>query len=291
VAHLASPLPIQHFETIFSDSASLLGLRSIPALLADYGLLEPDVIISHATQASSNDCKLMTEHGVYVAVTPESEGQMALGLPLTFRDDINASLGVDCHFLGPPDLPAQMRLSLQLERQARNQRVLDDDKFPHVNAGTSAFVYNLATVAGARAVKLQDQIGSIAVGKLADLTVYDATSPTMICAAQQDPVTAIVRHSTIRDVDVVIVDGVVRKRHGRLLPVDATALASSTKEEEQRFKLPLGLAGPVISWSDTVKALLQSRKQVVAKIDALDMRAGAQGVIKAFGIDNSKIVY
>lgn len=262
----------------------IFGLRSIPALLKEYGLLKSDVIISHATQASEEDGKMMTEAGVYVAVTPESEGQMALGLPLTFRKDILASLGVDCHFIGPSDIPSQMRLALQLERQTQNQAVLDRDLYPHVNVSNSQFVYNLGTIVGARAVKMGNDIGSLAVGKLADVVIYDATSPTMLCAAQQDPVTAIVRHSTIRDVDTVIIDGVPRKRNGVLLDVN-------TNIDEKAFTPPASVSpGSLISWRDTALALIESRAKVTQRIDALNMDAGAQGVMKAFKIEESRLI-
>lgn len=180
-----------------------------------------------------------------------------------------------------------MRLALQLARQSHNQQVLDDDKFPHVNVGSSEFVFNLGTIVGARAVKMQDQIGSIAVGKLADLVIYDATSPTMVCAAQHDPITAIVRHSTIRDVDTVIVDGIVRKRGGKLVGIDVTLEGA----QEADFQAPQQtLASTRLKWSDIAAALVKSRQKVAARIDALDMEAGARGVIKAFGIDEHKLV-
>jgi len=261
----------------------IFGLRSIPGLLKEYGLLASDVIVAHATQASEEDGKTMTDAGVYVAVTPESEGQMALGLPLTFRQDILASLGVDCHFVGPSDLPSQMRLALQLERQSRNQAVLDRDLYPHVNVGTSLFVYNLGTIVGARAVKMAQEIGSLTVGKLADVVIYDATSPTMLCAAQQDPVTAIVRHSTVRDVDTVIIDGVVRKRHGALLDV-------TTHIDEKTFTPPAGIPSGPLSWRDAALALIKSREKVTKRIDALDMGVGATAVMKAFKIEEARLV-
>ncbi|KIX00223.1 uncharacterized protein Z518_10362 [Rhinocladiella mackenziei CBS 650.93] len=264
----------------------IFGLRSVPGLLKEYGLLKPDVIVAHATQASLDDGKMMTEAGVYVAVTPESEGQMALGRPLTFRDDVQTSLGVDCHFIGPSDLPSQMRLALQLERQTHNQAILDADKYPLTNVSSSTFVYNLGTIVGARAVKMEDQIGSTAVGKLADLVIYDATSPTMVCAAQADPVTAIVRHSTIRDVETVIVDGVVRKLGGKLVPI---SMRMETGEGD--FAPPAGVSSSEpVDWAYVAKAIMESREKVVAKIDALNMEAGAQGVMKAFAIDENKLV-
>ena len=107
-----------------------------------------------------------------------------------------------------------MRSALLQARQCRNQKILDQNKFPRHNIGNSEQAFNMGTIEGARALQMESSVGSIAVGKLADIVVFDATSPSMICAAQHDPVTAIVRHATIRDVDTVIINGVIRKRNG-----------------------------------------------------------------------------
>lgn len=63
--------------------------------MKDYGLLSSEVIISHATQASAEDGKIIAESGAYVAAAPESEGQMAMGQPLAFRGDVPITLGAD----------------------------------------------------------------------------------------------------------------------------------------------------------------------------------------------------
>ncbi|KAH7007697.1 hypothetical protein EDB80DRAFT_684909 [Ilyonectria destructans] len=64
---------------------------------------------------------------------------------------------------------------------------------------------------------MEDKFGSIAEGKLADLVIFDANSPEMLCAAEQDPVAAIVLHSSIGNVETVIVDGIIRKRGWKLV--------------------------------------------------------------------------
>ena len=66
---------------------------------------------------------------------------------------------------------------------------------------------------------MEEDLGSLAVGKIADLVVFDGDSPSMICASEQDPVAAIVLHSSVRDIDMVIVDGQIRKQNSKLLPV------------------------------------------------------------------------
>ncbi|KAK5121334.1 hypothetical protein LTR85_005500 [Meristemomyces frigidus] len=62
-----------------------------------------------------------------------------------------------------------------------------------------------------------DKMGSIAVGKHADLVIFDAKSPFTIYEGLHNPVTAIVSHSSPADVNAVIVAGVVRKQVGTLV--------------------------------------------------------------------------
>ncbi|KIW10377.1 hypothetical protein PV08_11339 [Exophiala spinifera] len=265
----------------------IFGLQSVPSILKDYGLLKSDVLVAHGSQALQEDGKLLTDAGVYVAATPESEGQMGLGLPVTFRKGFQVALGVDCHFIGPPDLPAQMRLALQLARATHNQAILDSDKFPHKTVGNSAYVYNLGTINGARAVNMEHQIGSIAVGKLADLVIYDAMSPTMLCAAEEDPVTAIVRHSTIRDVETVIIDGVVRKSAGKLVPI----CLKMEESAEDDFTPPASIASSAtLTWADVAKGIMKSREKVIAKIAGMDMISAEKSVIGAFQVDPNILV-
>lgn len=78
---------------------------------------------------------------------------------------------------------SRMRLALQLARQNQKQKILDNDRYPVKNVGSSAKVFNLATIRGACAVKMKLSMGKIAEGKLADVAVFGATSPTMDCAA------------------------------------------------------------------------------------------------------------
>ena len=55
-----------------------------------------------------------------------------------------------------------------------------------------------------------------------------------VCAAEHDPVAAVVRHSSILDIEMAIVDGVIRKENGRLFPVtvNSKTAADGTKDVE-----------------------------------------------------------
>jgi cytosine/adenosine deaminase-related metal-dependent hydrolase len=54
---------------------------------------------------------------------------------------------------------------------------------------------NLGTIVGARALQMEEEIGSLAVGKRADIVVFEALSPSIAVAAQYDPMAAMVLHS------------------------------------------------------------------------------------------------
>jgi hypothetical protein len=170
------------------------------------------------------------------------------------------------------DIVSQMRLALQLVRYTTNNMMLDAGKFPANLKGTTEQVFNLGTIQGARAVHMEDQTGSLAEGKLADIVIFGATSPGVICAAEQDPVAAVVRHSSIRDIETVIINGVIRKEAGRLLPVDAES------------KIVIG-GKKELSWKDVAENLVTSRERIQGKIDKLDIEAGRKALIGMWHID------
>ncbi|RFU27473.1 hypothetical protein B7463_g8864, partial [Scytalidium lignicola] len=245
---LGKPEEIANVVAFIAEDGSrwINGKGSISGILHDDGLLKSDILIARASQAIRAD-----------------ESQMSFGLPVAFRGDMSISLGVDCHMTGPADLPYQMRLALQLAGQAANQPPLDADLAPVHIPGTSMEALNLGTIAEAKAPRMEDKIGSLAEGKLADIVILNATSPRMVCAAQKDPVTAIVRHASIRHVEPAIIDGVVRKLDGKLLPVRPDQSAPSEVERMGEM-----------SWNI-----------VATELAKLDMSAGAGSMIQLFNID------
>jgi hypothetical protein len=86
----------------------------------------------------------------------------------------------------------------------------------------------------------------------------------MVCAAEQDLVAAVVRHSSIRDIETVMISGSARKEAGRLLPIKAESRIALGGEKEP------GL-------DDVAKDLGISRERVQGKISKLDMGAGRKG--------------
>jgi cytosine/adenosine deaminase-related metal-dependent hydrolase len=76
-------------------------------------------------------------------------------------------------------------------------------------------VLEWATIGGAKVAGLADRVGSITPGKKADVVVIDGSAVNV--APVIDPVAAVVCAADVSNVETVIVDGVVRKRNGKLL--------------------------------------------------------------------------
>lgn len=248
------------------------------------GLLGPFTVLAHSNYLSQEDISLVKERNAHVSSTPSVELQMGIGVPICFDSErdiqSHASLGVDCHNVVLASIPAEMRMALQSARGIENEKFLQRGLKPAKVYKTVQEVYALGTIAGARAIGLVDQIGSIAEGKLADLIVFDALAPNMLCGAQHDPVTAIVMHSTSADVVMTIVDGVVRKKDGQLLPIQRDVGAEAL--------FPVSSTG--LGWSQVAEKVLETQATIQAKIDQTPLAEAKVPAMKAFGYDPSKIV-
>jgi Amidohydrolase family len=258
VRSLGAKVITSHFIRNFIGSDT----ESLPVTLTSYGLLDGGVVLSHAGGATAEDAKLLHEAKCFVSATPSTEQSMAVGPPVPFRQDLPGidsvcSLGVDCHSATSSSMVNEMRLALQTARGIESEVHVRKGQWPTSISHTTAEVFNMGTVQGARALRMEGEIGSIQVGKKADLVVFDALSPAMVCAAKQDPVMAIVMHSSIGDIDAVVVDGQLRKQDGKLLPARATEWHGDGEFVE---------TGRSISWREISGELISVQKRLVSKL-------------------------
>ena len=261
------------------------GMQSSVQKMEDCDLLSSfTTVLAHANSISDEDIRLIKKRNAHVSSTPSLELQMGMGTPACFDPDhdvqSHSSLGIDCHNVTLASVPSEMRIALQSSRGDHNKKFLKKGLKAARVYKTVQEAYALGTISGARALAMEDRIGSIAVGKLADIIVFDALSPNMICGAQQDPIMAIVMHSTPADVVMTIVDGVIRKQNGQLAPVQI-----DTSSERFSKTSPTSL-----QWSEVAQRLLESRETLNAKVDKIDLVEAKNGALKAFGFDSSKIV-
>ena len=179
-----------------------------------------------------------------------------------------------------------MNIGLSVTRSHNNSRILSNGKFPRVIRPTTQKAFNLATIGGARAVGMSDRIGSLTEGKLADIVIFDATSPAMICAVQHDPLIAVVRHAETREINTVIVGGVVRKAEGKLLDVEL--------EEEEIWatseQVDALAQGKKLTWGQVSEQLVRSRADIQERIDKSSIDAAEKVVMKMMGVEEGEKV-
>lgn len=264
------------------------GQSKVPEQLSACGLLGPDILLTHGNGTTPEQASLLTSSGTYIVSTPDTEIFMTSGAdPVAFREDLPLTcLGADCHSCGPVNMMHHMQMALASDRTMQNTKTFSSGHYPRKSRASIQAAFNLATIKAARAIKMEKDIGSIAVGKLADLIIFDTLSPSLGCAAENDPLTAIVRQAGVREVETVIVGGKVRKRDGVLQDV---YLDEGSREGGFDLQQEAAVTGNGHSWKQVAEELSLSRRDIqerigktnrdLAKSKLLGMLGGLDGIL------------
>jgi 5-methylthioadenosine/S-adenosylhomocysteine deaminase len=180
------------------------------------GLLGPHLHLVHVNQLTDATAKLLVANGVGVTVTPLVEGTMGHGASAFSRFAAaggRAGLGTDVAVNAPPDLFEPMRETLRAHR---------------TNTGgmhPAGSMLATATIDSAHAIGIGDRVGTVTVGKRADLVLLDGLTHLTGTAALAG---AVVTALGPADVRTVVVDGHVVKHNGRLVALDLPELRRAT---------------------------------------------------------------
>lgn len=188
------------------------------------------------------DLDLLHVHGTTVAHNPASNCKLASGIapvPEMLKHGVNVGLGTD----GAPcnntyDMFREMRLAGLIHKGKKSSAsVVDADE-----------VLEMATINGARALGLDRDVGSLAVGMKADFVVLDPTG--LHCApfsANQcsdggvDPLTTIVYSCTGADVNTVVIDGEILVRKGKLVRYNEEQIVEQAQAVISRIRQRSGV--------------------------------------------------
>jgi len=193
-------------------------------------LLDSDLNFAHANTISKNDFELLAAHGCSISVTPEVELQMGLGLPVTgtaLKFGIPTGLGIDIVSSTGGGMFDQMKVALQTERTIENDRIYKNQQMPDKLTLTDREVLKMATLGGAKVLGLEHKIGSLEVGKQADIIIVDPN--TVALSPTTDIISTLVLFAKDQDVDTVMVAGKILKRNGKLIGIDVDGLLKKAK--------------------------------------------------------------
>lgn len=134
------------------------------------GLLGPNFISVHMTELNDEDIQLLVEHGVHVVHCPESNLKLASGFCPVMKllnAGVNVALGTDGSASNNDiDMLGELRSAALLAKGTAQQA----DALPAQQA------LRMATINGAKALGLEDKIGSLEIGKQADLFAINLNS-------------------------------------------------------------------------------------------------------------------
>lgn len=183
----------------------------------DLGMMGEDVIATHCYVADRDDLDLLVKTKTHIGHCPvvnAMRGQIAPIADLRARG-LNVGLGTDNYFC---DFFQVMRQALTVARV----------KTGDATALVSEDALDMATMGGARALGMADELGSIEKGKRADLTIVDARKPGL--APLNNPVANLVWHASMQHVSWVVVDGRIVLDGGRVATVDEDEITAAAED-------------------------------------------------------------
>jgi len=186
-----------------------LGSMTIVEYLESAGILDSNTLMVHAVWINDNDMDIIKKTRARVAHCPESNMKLASGIapvPKLIKLGVPVGLGTDgCASNNDQDLFSEMDMAAKLHKVA----LLD----PCVMDARTTL--KMATIEGAKAIGLDSITGSIEKGKRADIILVDRARPHM--TPMYDPYSGLVYSAKAADVDLVMVDGRVLVRDGKLV--------------------------------------------------------------------------
>ncbi len=205
----------------------LLGAEDIE-VLSRAGICGPRTVMAHGVQLRASEMRDVARRGTRLVHCPSANLKLASGIADVVsmrRHGIVVGIGAD-------GAPCNNRLDALSELRAC--ALLAKVRQQNASALSALDALSLLTIDGARCLGLEGEIGSIEVGKRADIAVVDVSG--IEHAPALDPVSALVYSASGRDVRHVLVDGAVKVRGGELLGVDRGRLAERARREALRVK-------------------------------------------------------
>lgn len=204
---------------------AMTGMRNI-VYLDHIGLANERLILAHCIWLDEEERRILRERGVHVSHCPGSNLKLSSGIADTtglIHEHVSVSLGAD----GAPcnnnlDMFNEMRLAALIQKPIHGPTAMD-----------AKSVFRMATIGGAKAVGMENEIGSIEVGKKADLAILNLYNFHTFPSFDVDPISRIVYSATRADVESTIVNGKILMDRGILKTVDKDTVL---RESDQSIK-------------------------------------------------------
>jgi len=210
VARLAREFDVliqTHASENAHESARVKELKGRPNIEYLHGILTgpedlrpPRLALAHCVHVEPHEYHILAASGIKVLHCPSSNLKLGSGIAKISK---MLDMGI-CVSLGTDGAPCNNNLDIFQEMRLA-ALLADYDAGP--GKLMAARVLEMATIEGARALGLEERIGSIEVGKRADLCILNLQKPHVVPAGDRDVVSAIVYAAKAEDVETTIIDG------------------------------------------------------------------------------------
>ena len=208
------------------------GMRNV-AYLDSLGISGPHVLLAHCVHLDHQEMETLRRTRTNVAHCPSSNLKLGSGIAQVAKmldRGISVSLGAD----GAPcnnrlDMFTEMRTAALLQKALHG---------PEALPATRAL--QMATIDGARALGLENEIGSLETGKRADVIVVDLAQ--IHSSPQTDVVSSLVYSTQPSDVRTTIIDGSIVMRDRELLSLDESSVVENANREATSLMVRAGVS-------------------------------------------------
>ena len=184
-------------------------------------LMGKDLLLIHTLSATPAELDMIKDGGCSVSVSPGTELRIGYGLPQLsemLAKGIPVGISVDTSALtGSSNLFAVLKLA----RDVENVKAESEFKMSAKKA------LELGTIEGARALGIDDKVGSLKPGKRADVIAINTNALNM--AVVTDPAHLVLEATNPENVDTVVIDGRILKSGGKLTALDAPKVVAEAR--------------------------------------------------------------
>ncbi|WP_293865541.1 amidohydrolase family protein [uncultured Alsobacter sp.] len=196
------------------------------------GILGPNALLSHSTALTDEEIRIVADTGTHIAHNPSAVASILARCPVTelLEAGANVCLGSDAT---APDRSGDMFRHMQQCMHYHRTFHHDPSWLP------PGRVLEMCTIDGARALGMEKDIGSLEVGKKADVVLLDMRRPHIYPLNM--PVFRLVYFANGNDVDIVIVDGRIALQGRKAMFVDEDEVLDDAQRETEAFLDRVGM--------------------------------------------------
>ena len=210
------------------DVSAEKGLRPFE-YLDKIGFLGPDVVAAHSVWLSDNEIEIIKKNNVKISHNPCSNMKLASGIaPVSklIENDICVSIGTD---------GASSNNNLDLIEELKTASLLQKVSTLDPKVLTSDEAVAMGTIKGAETLGLESEIGSIEVGKKADIILIDTNSANMVPDSSSLS-SNIIYSANGSNVDTTICDGKILMENKKLTVLDENEIYQKARQAIKELK-------------------------------------------------------